>query len=154
MQATERKVTLVPQRTIAAAGTSTITLLPGWDAGYASVILILNVTAQSGTTPTLDLYVQQELPVPAAGDKLGDVPTGTSLWDDFVHFTQVTTSTGAFVAYVTQGGNAVTAQKDAALTVASARSGPIGTSWRVKEVVGGTTPSYTYTLSAIYIAAQ
>lgn len=148
----ERRIVIVPTRTIAAAGTTnSVATLPSEIAKYTAVILILNVTAQSGTTPTLDVYVQQELPIAAAGDLALAVPTGTSVFDDFVHFPQVTTSTGAFVARVQAGGNVVVAQKDASLAAATAASGPIGTSWRIKEVVGGTTPSYTYTLTAILI---
>jgi len=148
----ERKIVIVPQRTVSAAGTTnSVIKLPSEIGKYTSVLLGLNVTAQSGTTPTLNLYVQQEIPVAGASDAALAVPTGSSLFDDFVAFTQVTTSTGLFVARIFPSGNVVAAQKDASLTAGSVANGPIGTSWNIKEVVGGTTPSYTYSLSAIFI---
>ena len=150
-QVGERKVVLIPQRTIAAAGTSIISLSPVTVSGYTSVIFALNVTAQSGTTPTLDIYIQQELPIVGSSDKVGDVPQGTSVWNDFVHLTQVTTSTGAWFASITGGSNATGPQKDGTLAAATVISGPIGSRWQVKEIVAGTSPSYTYGLCAILI---
>lgn len=147
----ERKVILVPPRTVSAAGTNVLSLSPVVVTGYTSVIFALNVTAQSGTTPTLDLYIQQELPVTAGTDAVGGVPSGTSIWNDFVHFTQVTTSIGAWFASVTGGSNATGPQKDGTLAAATVISGPIGSRWQVKEIVGGTSPSYTYGLCAILI---
>ena len=147
----ERKVVLIPPRTVSAAGTTVISLSPVVVTGYTSVMFALNVTAESGTTPTLDIYIQQELPVTASGDVAGGVPSGTSVWNDFGHFTQVTTSTGTWFGSVTGGSNANGPIKDAALAAATFLSGPIGSLWRVKEVVAGTSPSYTYGLCAILI---
>lgn len=151
-QTGERRIVIVPQRTVSAAGTTnSVKTLPSEISKYTSCILALNVTAQSGTSPTLDIYVQQEFPIAASTDAALSVPSGTSVWNDFVHFTQVAGTTGTWFATVTGGSNTIGALKDAALSAGTAINGAIGSSWRVKEVVGGTSPSFTYTLSAILI---
>lgn len=147
----ERRVVLFPQ-TQTAVGPGTVAdtnPMPVED--YTGAIWILNVTAQAGTTPTLDVYIQQEIPIAGASDKWGVVPTGTSVWDDVAHFTQVTTATGVFLAYAVNSGNAANAQKDVALAAATVRSGPLGSNWRVKYVTAGTTPQYTFSVTAILI---
>ena len=145
-QVGERKVVLFPS-TAVAAGTVADTK-PLCVANYTSAIIILNVSAIS-TGTTLDVYIQQEMPVAGASDKSGNVPSGTSVWNDFAHFTQVTTSTGTWSIEVTSGGNTVGALKDAALGAGSVISGPIGSNWRVKYVSVGT--SYTFGVTAILI---
>jgi hypothetical protein len=95
------------------------------------------------------VYIQQELPIAGASDKRGDVPTGTSVWDDFLHFTQVTTSTGTWVASIVGGSNVAAAIKDAALAAGTVINGPIGSNWRVKYVAVGT--SYTFAVTAILL---
>jgi hypothetical protein len=145
-QVGERRVVLFPSTAVAAgtvADTRTICV-----SGYTSAIIALNVSAIT-TGTTLDVYIQEELPVSGATDKRGDVPTGTSVWNDFLHFTQVTTSTGTWVASVVGGSNVASALKDAALAAGTVISGPIGTNWRVKYVAVGT--SYTFAVTAILI---
>ena len=149
-QTGERKVVLFPQTQTAVGPATVADTNPLSIAYYTAAIFILNVTAQAGTTPTLDVYIQQEIPIAGASDKWGVVPSGTSVWDDVAHFTQVT-STGAFLAYVVAGGNAANAQKDASLTAASVRNGPIGGNIRIKYVTAGTSPQYTFSVSAILI---
>jgi hypothetical protein len=146
-----RKVVLYPS-TQTAVGPATLADTKPIDvSGYNSAIVILSVTAQAGTTPTLDVYIQQEVPIVASSDLWGSVPTGTSVWDDVIHFTQVTTSTGTWVAGITGSTNAVGPIKDASLSAASAKSGPIGSNWRVKYVTAGTSPQYTLAVTAILI---
>jgi hypothetical protein len=145
-QVGERKVVLFPQ-TAVSAGTVADTK-PTPVAGYTSAIFILNVpTINTGTT--LDVYIQQELPIAGSTDTWGQVPTGTSQWNDIAHFTQVTTSTGVWTAFVVGGGNSAAAQKDAALAAATVNLGPIGTNLRVKYVAVGT--SYTFSVTAVLI---
>ena len=150
-QVGERRVVLFPS-TQTAVGPATVadtrTLAV---AGYTSAIAILSVTAQAGTTPTLDVYVQQEIPIVAASDKGGGVPSGTSVWDDVIHFTQVTTSTGTWVASVVGGSGVAAAIKDAALAAGTVRNGPIGSNWRVKYITAGTSPQYSLAVTAILI---
>jgi hypothetical protein len=145
-QVGERRLILFPS-TLVSAGT-VADGSPTDVAGYTSAILILDVSAIN-TGTTLDVYIQQELPIAASGDKWGVVPTGTFGWDDVAHFTQVTTGTGTWICSVVGGGNVAAAKKDAALAAASVRSGPIGSNWRVKYVAVGT--SYTFSVSAVLI---
>jgi hypothetical protein len=145
-QVGERRVVLFPSTAVAAgtvASTNTLCV-----AGYTAAILALNVSAIT-TGTTLDVYIQQELPVASATDKRGDVPSGTFVWDDFLHFTQVTTSTGSWVAHVVGGSNAAGPLKDATLAAATVVSGPIGSNWRVKYVAVGT--SYTFGVTAVLL---
>lgn len=145
-QVGERRVVLYPSTAVAAGTVADGN--PTDVAGYTSAVLILDVSAIS-TGTTLDVYVQQEIPIAAAADKWGNVPTGTSVWDDVAHFTQVTTVTGDWICSVVGGGNVAAAKKDAALSAGTVRSGPIGSNWRVKYVAVGT--SYTFSVTAILI---
>lgn len=142
----ERKVVLFPSTQVA-AGTVADTK-PTPMAGYGGAIFILNVSAIN-TGTTLDVYIQQELPIAGASDITGAVPTGSSVWDDVAHFTQVTTVTGVFTAFAWPTSNVAQAQKDAALGAATVRNGPVGTNLRVKYVAVGT--SYTFSVTAILI---
>ncbi len=102
--------------------------------------LLLNVTAVAGTGPTLDVYVQTSL-------------DGGTTWYDFVHFNQVT-AVGEQVAQWSQW-NAANANKaptvtgDAVLAAATVINGPIVPQQvRVKWVIGGTSPSFTFAVTA------
>jgi hypothetical protein len=145
-QVGERRVVLFPSTAVAAGTVANANPLAV--AGYTAAIITLNVSAIT-TGTTLDVYIQQELPIAGASDKRGDVPTGTSVWDDFLHFTQVTTSTGTWVASIVGGSNVAAAIKDAALAAGTVINGPIGSNWRVKYVAVGT--SYTFAVTAILL---
>ena len=79
-------------------------------------------------------------------------PSGTALWDDILHFTQIT-GNGTRMANLctsynpTGTANATSlttadwAISNAALGAGTLRLGPIGGDWRVKVTVGGTSPS-------------
>lgn len=145
-QVGERRVVLFPSTQVSAGTVASTTTL--CVSGYTSAILALNVSAIN-TGTTLDVYIQQELPIAGASDKRGDVPTGTSVWNDFAHFTQVTTSTGTWSIEVVGGSNTVGPLKDAQLAAATVINGPIGSNWRVKYVAVGT--SYTFAVTGILI---
>lgn len=149
LQPTERKVVLLPstQTTVGAhtvADTNPLNL-----SLYNQAVFILSVTAEAGTTPTLDVYIQQELPIVGASDKWGQVPTGTSVWNDMVHFTQVTTSTGTWYAAVVSASNSNGPIKDAQLAAATVVSGPIAGNLRVKYVTTAADAQYTFAVTAI-----
>lgn len=145
-QVGERRVVLFPSTAVAAGTVANANPLAV--AGYTSAIITLNVSAIS-TGTTLDVYIQQELPITGASDKRGDIPSGTSVWNDFLHFTQVTTSTGSWVASIVGGGNIAGPLKDATLAAGTVIGGSIGSNWRVKYVAVGT--SYTFAVTAILI---
>lgn len=119
--------------TTSAAGTTVITgTFPGLD-NYTSVELFLVVTATSGTNPTLDVYIQK---------LCADGATFT----DLVHFGQYTTaSVNACASLISQTANPYTAT-DATLAANTVKQDHIGNTWRIKYVVGGTTPVYTFQL--------
>jgi len=148
-QINTREVCLLQQTTATTTGTAADIVLPQ---GYTAAIVTLAVNTTSGTTPTLNVYVQDRLRQAASTDLSGaDVAnTATPLYDDLIAFAQATTS-GNQVARLVGGGNVVAAQKDAALTAGSVASGPIGATWRVKYVLGGTTPSFSFNVVCQFI---
>jgi hypothetical protein len=99
---------------------------------FVQATIFLNVTAASGTSPTLDVYLQKLLP-----DKL--------TWHDIAHFTQAT-GTGKRVMSIVSGGNKEEAQQTGALAAATVNSVAIGSKWRISAVVAGTNPSFTFSL--------
>ena len=146
-QINTREVILL-NSTITTSGTGPdINLIQGWQAAIVSV----NTSAVGGTSPTFDLYIQKKLGQPAAGDVAGAAPTGTAIYDDVLHFTQLTTNvtkiaqlcTGAVTptANATSATTADWSNADAALGAATLRIGPIGGLWRLKYVVSGTSPT-------------
>lgn len=143
---------LLASGTITTSGTGPVlNLVQGWQ----SAIVVLNFSTVSGTNPTLNVYLQRQLPQAASTDTSGSFPTGTFIYDDLLSFSQQTTSTGTRVCNIvstsvspTANATAATtadyAQSDAALTAGSLRMGPLGGWWRVKYVVGGTgSPTFT-----------
>ncbi len=116
--------------TVASSTTSAIFKIPAGP--YLGVIAAVNVTAASGTSPTLNLILQNGLRL--AG--------GTYLWNDYASFIQSTTTTSKWLRWVVQGEESH-ASSDGALAAGEIRNGPIGTTWRLKYVVAGTTPSFT-----------
>lgn len=124
-------ITLVPATTITANTTFTVATQNLSMAKYGTCVL--NVTAQSGTTPTLHVYVQ--------GNR-----DGTN-FRDYLAFAQVAAATPMTAI----GFNATTAfaaatLTDATMSAGTAGAGPFGDALRVKAVVGGTTPSYTFSV--------
>jgi len=103
--------------------------------GATSMFLVLDVTAASGTSPTLDVKVQT-------------TEDGTS-WCDFAAFGQATAVSRQIVRVVTivVPNTAQVTCTDATLAAATVHQGPLGRSIRIKHLApGGTTPSFTYTV--------
>lgn len=96
----------------------------------AGVHLVLDVTAASGTTPTLDVKIQR---FDAVSGKWVDLPGGA--------FAQKTaTGTDDLVIYP---GVAETANRSV--------SDVISQVWRAVATIGGTGPSFTFSLGGSYI---
>lgn len=126
------RATLVASNTIAATATSTGTII-GVEA-FSIADLLLNVTAASGTTPTLDIYVQK---------LLADGVT----WDDVGHFTQAT-AVATYVLNMTVGGSGAHTALTRTIAAGSVRANcTFGNTWRIDAVVGGTNPSFTWNLT-------
>lgn len=94
------------------------------------VQLVVNVSASSGTTPTLVVRAQVQDPV-------------SSNWVDIP---------GAATASITGNGQTLLTVYPGANPVANAVvSQPLGRNWRLAWVIGGTTPSFTFSVGAQYI---
>ena len=104
--------------------------------GYRLLVIELDVTAVSGTTPTLDVKVQT-------------LVDGTN-WCDIAAFTQATAATRQLVRISQETTpNAQVACTDGTLAAGTIHQGPWGQSIRVKHALpGGTTPSFTYSVTA------
>jgi hypothetical protein len=116
------------------------------------VQVLLHCLTVSGTSPTMNVYIQNGITPPASTDLIGAGPTGTVVWQDIISFTQLTTSTKDYVALVgPSASNVVVLNQDATLTAASVNNGPIGSLWRVKYTAGGTSPSFAFSVSAQFL---
>lgn len=128
---------------LAATATTNDCVMPEW---ATAVIIKVKSDAGTGTSPTLDVYIQQKLPTAATGDLEGAQPSGTALYDDYAAFTQITTGASTQVLRIVGGGGQGTSQptaaSDGALTAGTVRNGPIGSVWRLKFKIGGTNPSF------------
>jgi hypothetical protein len=91
----------------------------------------LEITAASGTAPTLDTYVQ-------------DGPDGI-IYNDRIHFIQ---STAVSKQYAITSGVGPTLQGNGALAAATIIDGPFQHILNAHYVVGGTSPSFTIRLFA------
>lgn len=156
MRYNSQDVILLPTTTDTGNGNGNDLNIPD---GYIGAIICIQVTAASGTSPTLNVYVQDKLFPAASGDLVLAKGTGTAVYDDFYASTQFTTGTATKVMRFTTVGEAPTANAssittcdyaiaDATLTAGSVRPGPMGNIWRVKYKIGGTSPSYTFNVTA------
>jgi len=144
-QINSREIVLLQPTTATASGNGVDINIP---MGYLGAMIALNVTAASGTSPTLNVFVQNKFTLAAVTDLNGQFPLGTGTYDDLAAFAQMTT-TGTRVFRILQGfGSTENALTQAALTAASARTGPIGDLWRVAYNIGGTSPSFTFSVTA------
>jgi hypothetical protein len=146
-----RSYVLANALAVTANGTGSIIVLPE---DYSSVILALNTSAVGGTSPTLNVYIQECFRVPAAGDvadiSVSAAPANYTVFDDVVAFAQVS-GTGTQILRWTGGGNVIGTLTDAAMTTNSVKNGPIGQTWRLKWVLGGTSPTATFSVYGKFI---
>lgn len=113
-----------------AARTATANSSDQENLGAKGIWLSLNISAASGTSPTLDVKVQRKCPL---SDTYYDVVGGA--------FAQKTT-TGSDDLLIYPG---ITAAANRAVSSA------IASRWRVVATIGGTTPSFTFTVAGGYI---
>lgn len=110
---------------------------------FTAARIIAQVGTVTGTSPTLNAYVQGGFIDSDGNENVGDPPnTRTVTWTDWVSLTQITTSNQKMIAFVVGAGNIVQALKDAALAAGNADNGPIPSIIRLKVVIAGTTPSF------------
>ena len=156
-QINTREIVLLGITTVTTSGTGADTnMVMAWQAATVT----LNLLTVSGTLPTIDVFIQKKLGQCAAADVNPGPPTGTAIYDDLLHFTQLTTTNTVRLANLCTGPQTPTAnassvttadyaQSDAgALAAGAARIGPLGGLWRVKYVITGTTPSFAFSVVA------
>ena len=102
--------------------------LPGMEK-YTSALFVATSGAVTGTSPTLNVYIQTLLP-------------DGSTWQDIVSFTQITAATSRIAHFVTGAASEAAVQTEA-LTAGSIKAIGLGNYIRVRCVVGGTNPSFT-----------
>lgn len=100
---------------------------------YAELVLSVDVTAISGTSPTLDVYLQTKLP-----DEVNPC--------DLAAMTQITSGTPRRVLNFSSGGNSEYLVTDGTMTAGTIKTASIGGYVRVKAVIGGTNPSFTMSI--------
>lgn len=115
---------------------------------FTAAKIWLNVTAASGTSETLNVFIQDAMRDIQAGAVEGDATTGAYIYDDYGAFDQMT-AVGTDYIRTVGGGNVVHTGSDAALSAGTVRNGPIGDVWRIKWTTGGTNESFTF-----YVLAQ
>lgn len=106
--------------------------------GYNSLLIELNSTAASGTSPTLDVKVQT---------RVG--PNGS--WADIGAFAQVTGVTKRImrISRLATPDTEEGALTDGTLAAGTVQQGPLGDQLRIKHAApGGTNPSFTYACRA------
>lgn len=102
------------------------------------IVAKLNVSAASGTTPTLDVVMQESL-------------DGGTNWVDVARFAQITAAT-TNAHYANLVGSTAVAGAVGDGTIAASTTGValVSDTLRVKYTIGGTTPSFTFTLDLLY----
>lgn len=101
---------------------------------FEKITIVIPVTAASGTTPTLDIYIQQSL-------------DGGTTFTDMAHLPQVTAAvTNPYHVSLAHGGGSVISAGvgDATIAANTIGGGIISRFIKVKWVIGGTTPSFTF----------
>ena len=105
---------------------------------YTTAVFMLKVGTVSGTSSTVDAYIQTLL------------PDGTT-WQDIAHFTQVTSSTSNQIVHFVTGAASVAAVQTAALAAATIKAISIGHTIRAHVVIGGTNPSAVVAVYATFL---
>lgn len=128
---TNRTVTVASSAARTTTGNSGALIAPTRKVGeYRGAVFTLDITAASGTTPTLDVKVQRF-----------DVVSGQ----------YVDLPSAAFAQKTATGTDDVTIYPGIAETANRSVSDVIGEVYRVVWTIGGTTPSFTFSIGAVFI---
>jgi hypothetical protein len=133
-----KTLNLVPSAARTSSGNTSAIVINDMD--MENLLVKLSVTAASGTSPTLDVYFQQSL-------------DGGSTWVDVAHYPQVTgTLTNPhYLSLAAGAANAISSGVgDATIAANSLGTSLVSNVWRVKWVIGGTSPSFTFAVDAYY----
>lgn len=104
---------------------------------FRTALIQLDVTAQSGTTPTLDVYI--------------DTTIDDTNWLSMVHFAQFAATTGRRVAQLSEHGAVGMSDFDLTdLPAGTIRQGSWGSSLRVRWLISGVSPSFTFSVKGTF----
>lgn len=137
-QGATEQVTLLASAARTASGNSGTLTVAG---ELTSATIQLRVTAASGATPTLNVYVQTSY------------DDGTT-WTDLLSFAQATAA-GRWAGSIGPGGAAVASAvaTDGALAAASVKAGlAISNKIRIAWVTGGVGPSFTFDVAGVFVS--
>jgi hypothetical protein len=167
MSAPPREVCIISQNTIIANGNGPIIVMPAF---YGGAILLATAGIPTGTSPTLDVFIQQGFTAQIAGDSSSLDTTNPALptiWDDYAHFAQFTFNAAAqsqvmrinatvgAIGATDPRTASVTAAQSGALAASTVQPGPLGMFRRVLWKVGGTSPSWpTLTITGQFLSLQ
>lgn len=159
MQYSSKDIVLLPSAAYTISGVGSVLNVPD---GFIGAIICIQCTPVSGTSPTLNVFLQDQIFPAASTDAVLAKGSGTVIFDDFYAATQITSAATKIMRFTntamvgTANAASITtadyAISDAALTAGSVRQGPIGNIWRVKYTIGGTSPSFTFNVTAKLIA--
>lgn len=133
-----KTLNLVPSAARTTSGNSGVIVVNDMD--MENLLVRLNVTAASGTSPTLDVVFQQSL-------------DGGSTFVDVARFSQITgvTTNPHYISLASGATNAVNgAIGDGTIPANSLGVSLVSNVWRVKWTIGGTSPSFTFAVDAFY----
>lgn len=102
---------------------------------FSAATFHLAISAASGTSPTLNVYIQKLLP-------------DDSTWMDIGSFTQATDADGDRLMTIVSAGNSEVAITDGTLSANSTVTTTLGEELAVKWVIGGTNPAFIFAVYA------
>lgn len=137
-----KTVVLLPLQTLTTPTTLTINA-PGWADGF---IGLLGVGTVSGTSPTLDVKIEQLLPNPLATDVAGQAPSSQTYSNykavGYGLFAQITSSNTVKQFAVESGVGQIVASQGNPTADNFRAVGPVGGMWKITFTVAGTSPSF------------
>ena len=117
---------------------------------FTSIYVWVKTTAVTGTSPTLNLILQRAILPPAAVDVEWTDITGTTEYQDYAAFSQITGNTERAMSIV-GSANQEFAVTEGTLTAGTILDGAIPPAFRFKGVIGGTSPNFTVQIVVQFI---
>jgi hypothetical protein len=135
---TSRTICIYPA-TAAAATFNTVDIPVGWM--YSGFKVWVKTTASSGTSPTLDVKIEEAIRAPGTATA-GQNCNGSYEYQDYAAFTQINGNTERMLS-VAGSGEEEYVVSAGTLAAATIRNGPIPEIFRCRCVIAGTNPSFT-----------
>jgi hypothetical protein len=136
METCARQVVLLGSAAFTATGAGDA--MPGAEC-YTAMDVLLDVTAKSGTSPTLDVYIQKLMP-------------DNSTYQDLIHFSQVTATGQQLCSFVQQPTATPITPQSKSATANTQVATLLGHTLRVAYTIGGTNPSFTFSVKADFFS--